>query len=241
MGSTTFILSAVTTLHTASMFNTGLRHHECMKDNMAHGSVSVNMPEFSIPHVEKMSQVSLMNLSSAGAERSVSYSHKKRSTIRLPDEHHVLSALSTHNMLTFHNDFNMNMNLYIYISSEINHCKIKTPTDTKLHLIIYPVQEFCAFMDVNKWKDSYLNNPSNLIIITISPRYKADTEVSVVDINGLHTKYIDSMNTCVYQWLQDAKSLLLMLLRKERYVPPTGPMELKIIIKPVALISAATL
>ncbi|KAF3701059.1 hypothetical protein EXN66_Car016747 [Channa argus] len=80
-----------------------------------------------------------------------------------------------------------------------------------------------------------MSQPSNLIIITISPRYKADTEVSVVDINGLHTKYIDSM------WLQDAKSLLLMLLRKERYVPPTGPMELKIIIKPVALISAATL
>ncbi|XP_068437122.1 E3 ubiquitin ligase TRAF3IP2-like [Clinocottus analis] len=48
-------------------------------------------------------------------------------------------------------------------------------------------------MDNNKWKDGYLTDPSTMIIIAISPKYKADIEGSVVDIQGLHTKYIHSM------------------------------------------------
>ncbi|XP_067099846.1 E3 ubiquitin ligase TRAF3IP2-like [Osmerus mordax] len=48
-------------------------------------------------------------------------------------------------------------------------------------------------MDINKWMDIYLKDQSVIIIIAISPKYKADTEGSGVDRHGLHTKYIYSM------------------------------------------------
>ncbi|XP_059208656.1 E3 ubiquitin ligase TRAF3IP2-like [Centropristis striata] len=48
-------------------------------------------------------------------------------------------------------------------------------------------------MDINKWQDQYLKDPSTLIIIAISPKYKMDIEGSVVDSHGLHTKYIHTM------------------------------------------------
>ncbi|XP_053701833.1 E3 ubiquitin ligase TRAF3IP2-like [Synchiropus splendidus] len=48
-------------------------------------------------------------------------------------------------------------------------------------------------MDANRWEDSYLRDPLTLIIIAISPKYKADIEGSEVDPHGLHTKYIHLM------------------------------------------------
>ncbi|KAK0136062.1 Adapter protein CIKS [Merluccius polli] len=48
-------------------------------------------------------------------------------------------------------------------------------------------------MDINKWMDSYLKDPSVLIITAISPGYKADIERTGVDRHSLHTKYIYSM------------------------------------------------
>uniref|UniRef100_UPI003AABC047 E3 ubiquitin ligase TRAF3IP2-like n=1 Tax=Centroberyx gerrardi TaxID=166262 RepID=UPI003AABC047 len=129
-------------------------------------------------------------------------------------------------------------------------------------------------MDVNNWMDSYLKDQSVLIIIAISPKYKADIEGSGVDRRGLHTKYIYSMmqnefiqqgslnfrfvpvlfldatqrhvpgwlqNTRVYRWPQDTEDLLLRLLRQERYALPPVPMELTLIIRPVAPNAAATL
>uniref|UniRef100_A0A8C9XZH8 SEFIR domain-containing protein n=1 Tax=Sander lucioperca TaxID=283035 RepID=A0A8C9XZH8_SANLU len=138
-------------------------------------------------------------------------------------------------------------------------------------------------MDINKWKDGCLKDvttgfyqihQSALIVIAISPKYKADIEGCVVDSHDLHTKYIHSMmqnefiqqgslnfrfipllffnasqkhvpswlqNTRVYRWPQDAEDVLLRLLREERYVPPSVPRELSLIIRPVAPSAAATL
>lgn len=58
-------------------------HDNVMNDSLAQGSVSVNVPQFLAPPVEGMSQVSVMNLSSA--EAGVSHPHEKNRTISLPD------------------------------------------------------------------------------------------------------------------------------------------------------------
>lgn len=41
-------------------------------------------------------------------------------------------------------------------------------------------------------------------------------------------------NTRVYRWPQDTEDLLLRLLREEKYIPPPVPVDLTLIIKPVA-------
>ncbi|CAL8285412.1 unnamed protein product [Lota lota] len=95
-------------------------------------------------------------------------------------------------------------------------------------------------MDINKWMDSYLKDPSVLIIIAISSGYKADIERTGMDRHSLHTKSIYSMNTHVYRWPQDKENLLLRLLREEHYIAPPVPKELTLIIRAVTLSSSAT-
>lgn len=57
-----------------------------LNDNAAQGGVSVNMPQFSIPPVQGVSQVSVMSPSAAGADRFASHPREKRRTISLPNE-----------------------------------------------------------------------------------------------------------------------------------------------------------
>jgi len=53
---------------------------------VAQGGVSVNVPQFFVPPVEGVSQVSVVNLIPAGEEASVSHPQEKRRTINLPEE-----------------------------------------------------------------------------------------------------------------------------------------------------------
>ncbi|XP_041669140.1 E3 ubiquitin ligase TRAF3IP2-like [Cheilinus undulatus] len=198
-----------------------------------------------------------MNPTLAGAaEASVYHQHEKKITIRLPDECR---------------------NVFITYSSDIS-SEIVPFVDFLTKQGFRPAADIfdspIRSMDINKWKDSYLKDPSALIIIAISPKYKQDIEGSVVDNHGLHTRYIHSMmqtefiqqgslnfrfipvlflgasqmhvptwllNTRVYRWPQDSGDLVLRLLREEKYIPPPVPMELTLIIRPVAPSSAASL
>ncbi|XP_031703382.1 adapter protein CIKS-like isoform X2 [Anarrhichthys ocellatus] len=197
-----------------------------------------------------------MNLSSAGAEASASHPHEKKRTISLPDE-------SRNVFITYSSDISSEIVLF---GDFLTNQGFRPAID----IFDNPIRP----MDINKWNDGYLKDPSTMIIIAISPKYKADIEGSVVDSHGLHTKYIHSMmqneffhqgslnfrfipllflnasqkhvpcwlqNTCVYRWPQDTEDLLLRLLKEERYIPPPVPLELPLIIRPVALSDAATL
>ncbi|RVE57393.1 hypothetical protein OJAV_G00215780 [Oryzias javanicus] len=218
------------------------------------GSVSVNVPQFSTPPVDAVSQVDMLKLSSAAGESS-SHLQGRTGTISLPDE--CRNVLITHS---------------VDASSEIATFRdflTKQGFRTITNLTDNPTGE----MDIHKWRDTLLKDPSTLVIIAISPKYKADTERSPTDSHGLHTKYIHNMmqnefiqegclnfrfipvlflgasqnfvpgwlqNTRVYRWPQDTEDLLLRLFRVERYIPPPVPVELAVIIRPVPM-SATTM
>ncbi|KAK5857612.1 hypothetical protein PBY51_010846 [Eleginops maclovinus] len=234
-----------------------LQHtHDPMNSIMAQGGVSVNMHQFFVPPVEGVSQVSVMNLSPAGAEASVSHPHEKRRTISLPDECRNI-------FITYSSDISSDIVPFVDFLT-------KQGFRPAVDIIDNPIRR----LDINQWKDSYLTDPSTLIIVAISPKYKEDIEGDVVDNHGLHTKYVHSMmqnefiqqrslnfrfipllfsnasqkhvpcwlqNTHVYRWPHDTEDLLLRLLREERYIPPPVPLELTLIIRPVTPSAAAPL
>ncbi|XP_024128709.1 uncharacterized protein LOC112146888 [Oryzias melastigma] len=230
--------------------------HPCSfrSDGGPPGSVSVNVPQFSTPPVDAVSQVDMLKLSSAAGESS-SHLQGRTGTISLPDE--CRNVLITHSLDA---------------SSEIATFRdflTKQGFRTSTNLTDNPTGE----MDIHKWRDTFLKDPSTLVIIAISPKYKADTDECPTDSHALHTKYIHNMmqnefiqegclnfrfipvlflgasqnvvpgwlqNTRVYRWPQDTEDLLLRLFRVERYIPPPVPAELAVIIRPVPM-SATTM
>ncbi|XP_061599872.1 E3 ubiquitin ligase TRAF3IP2-like isoform X2 [Cololabis saira] len=227
----------------------------CFCGGVTCDSVTVNVPQVSVPPVECVSQVSVMNLSSP-AEESVPELHQKRRTISLPQECQNV-------FITYSSDVSSEMVTFVDFLT-------KQGFRPAIDLFDNPIRR----LDISKWTDTYLKDLSTPIIIAISPKYKADTEGSAVDSHGLQTKYINSMiqsqfiqqgclnfrfipvlffgasqkhvpswlqNTRVYRWPQDTEDLVLRLLREERYVPPPVPVELSLIIRPVTMSAATTL
>ncbi|XP_076021642.1 uncharacterized protein LOC143012422 [Genypterus blacodes] len=223
-------------------------------DSKPRGGVTVNMPQFSLPPSEGVSQISVMNLSSSGAD--VAASQAKTRTISLPDECRNI-------FITYSSDAAAEMVPFVEFL-----------TKQGFRPAIDMFDNHIRHMDINKWMDIYLKDQSVLIIIAISPKYKADIEGCGEDRHGLHTKYFYSMmqnefiqqgslnfrfvpvlfldtsqrhvpgwlqNTHVYRWPQDAEDLLLRLLREERYCSPPAPKELTLIITPVNPSDAAAL
>ncbi|XP_068195621.1 E3 ubiquitin ligase TRAF3IP2-like [Antennarius striatus] len=139
----------------------------------AQGGVSVNVPQFFLPPTESMSQVSEMNPSSAGMEVCATHPREERRAINLPEECR---------------------NIFITYSSDAT-SEIFAFTDFLRKQGFLPIGIFdnpkCT--DDNKKMDGYLKDPSTLIIIAISPRYKADIESSVADRHGLQTRYFHTM------------------------------------------------
>ncbi|KAL6105444.1 traf3ip2 [Pungitius sinensis] len=227
------------------------RRGNFMIDSMAPGNVSVNVPQYSAPPLEGVSQVNVMN-----PEASFSHPYERRRPISLPDECR-----------------NVFVTYSLDLSSEI------VPfgnflTKQGFRPAIYIFDDNIGRVDINWWMDGYLKHPSAMIIIAISPKYKADIEGSAVDSHGLHTKYIHSMmqhefihqgslnfrfipllfpntsqehvpcwlqNTRVYRWPQDSEDLLLRLLNEERFIPPPVPLELTLSIRPLTPSATATL
>ncbi|XP_046871520.1 E3 ubiquitin ligase TRAF3IP2 isoform X2 [Hypomesus transpacificus] len=145
-------------------------------------SYSINMPQYSTPPVEGVFQVSVKNLAaqeesspSGGAAGGMSDPLEKRRTISLPDECRNI-------FVTYSEDASSEMVPFVeYLTNQ--------GFRSEIDIFDNPIRR----MDINKWMDSYLKDQSVIIIIAISPKYKAHTEGSGVDRHGLHTKYIYSM------------------------------------------------
>ncbi|XP_056282996.1 E3 ubiquitin ligase TRAF3IP2-like [Pseudoliparis swirei] len=143
-----------------------------------------------------------MTLSSAAGDASVS--HQRGRTISLPDE-------SRNVFITYSTDISSEM---VPFSDFLTKKGFRPAID----IFDNPIRR----LDINKWKDGYLKDPSTMIIIAISPKYKADIEGSVVDSHALHTKYIHSMmqNEFIQQGSLNFRFIpLLFLNASQKHVP----------------------
>ncbi|KAF3845027.1 hypothetical protein F7725_008190, partial [Dissostichus mawsoni] len=159
------------------------RHpHHPMNSMVAQGGVSVNVPQFFVPRW-RVSQVSVMNLSPAGEEPSVSHPQEKRRTISLPEECRNI-------FITYSSDISSEIVPFVdFLTKQGFRPAVRYFLSTQIDIFDDPIRR----LDINKWKDSYLKDPSFLIIVAISQKYKEDIEGYVVDNHGLHTKYVHSM------------------------------------------------
>ncbi|XP_029688546.1 uncharacterized protein isoform X1 [Takifugu rubripes] len=143
----------------------------CCQDNfrsssLAQGSVSINVPRIIIPR--DMNQVRVMNLHSGGA--ALPPQTPNRRIVRLPDK---------------------NQKVFVTYSSD-------SAIEVVPFMDFLTQHGFRAAMDI--WDspisrpDGYLlDQPSALIIIAISPNYKADVEGARMDTQSPHTRYIYTM------------------------------------------------
>nr|XP_057946236.1 uncharacterized protein LOC131140112 isoform X2 [Doryrhamphus excisus] len=242
-------------------------------------SVSVNVPQFSVPPegaVSKVSATAVMAVDeTAMAAAFSSHTCEKRRTTEQSESSCGLVQRSYHSssyrflllpgniFITYSSDSSTEMMALVDVLSKHGF----RPAVGTVDQTFKDVDQTFTDVDHTKWEDSFLKDPSTPIIVAISPRYKADIEGCVEDSRGLHTKYIHTMmqhefiqqgslnfrfipvlflnasqkhvpgwlqNTRVYRWPQDTDDLLLRLLREETFVPPPVPVELTLIIRPVA-------
>lgn len=128
-------------------------------------SVSVNVPHFSVPPVGGVLQASV------GAVGSGSHEQERRSAFGCPDECR---------------------NIFITYSSDAS-SEIIPFVEFLTQQGFRPTIDTFDSPDINVWRDGFLKDPSTLIIIALSPKYKADIEGTAVDNHGLHTKYLHSV------------------------------------------------
>ncbi|KAL4623987.1 adapter protein CIKS-like [Arapaima gigas] len=134
----------------------------------------VNTPRYAIPPAEVMTNVRVVSSPPQRPQPSCQ-AHVMRRTVSLPDECRNV-------FITYSVDTAPEMVPFVEFLTTYGF-------RPAIDIFDNPVRR----MDINKWMDSYLKDQSVLIIIAISPKYKADIEGSELDKHGLHTKYIHSM------------------------------------------------
>ncbi|XP_055017807.1 E3 ubiquitin ligase TRAF3IP2-like [Boleophthalmus pectinirostris] len=133
------------------------------------GLVSVNVPHFSLPPTGGVSQAQI------GGMASGCFVEERRRGAGLPEECRNI-------FITYSSDAS---------SDVLPFAEFLTKHGFRPTIDVVDVPVNCT--DINSWRDRFLKDPSTLIIIAISPKYKADVEGIAVDSQGLHTKYIHSM------------------------------------------------
>ncbi|XP_067240779.1 E3 ubiquitin ligase TRAF3IP2 isoform X3 [Chanodichthys erythropterus] len=86
-------------------------------------------------------------------------------------------------------------------------------------------------MDINKWMDSFLKNIQNEFILQRCLNFRL-VPVLFPNANQSHVP-LWLQSTRLYRWPEDAKDLLLRLLREEKYIVPPLGKELTLTIKPL--------
>ncbi|KAJ3612781.1 hypothetical protein NHX12_019039 [Muraenolepis orangiensis] len=208
-------------------------------ESASHGGAgfSVNVPQFSLPPAEGVSQVSVMSPDHLGlgpqGEGALSDPNETRKTIGLPDDCRS-----------------------IFITYSVDTCALMGPFAEFLTkqgfrpapsvLIIIAISPGYkedierTGVDRHSQHTKYIYSMmQNEFIQQGSLNYRF---VPVLFHNATQSHVPGWLqNTHVYRWPQDKENLLLRLLREEHYIAPPVPQELTLLIRPVTLSSSATL
>ncbi|XP_041716699.1 E3 ubiquitin ligase TRAF3IP2 isoform X1 [Coregonus clupeaformis] len=136
---------------------------------------SCNLPQCVAPPREVMSEVSVVppyQATPGQPDGGGTVTQELRKTISLPEE--CRNVFITYSVDTASEMFTF----------------VKFLTDQGFKPAIDIFDSAVRRMDIIQWMDNYLKDKSVLIIVVISPKYKADVEGDGEDEHGLHTKYI---------------------------------------------------